>query len=62
MEDDVLLKPIAVLESERAWQRIAEVKSRVRDLKPIPGQTNAEAEGEIAEAVKEFRHAKRKYG
>ena len=60
MEDDALLKPIAVVEHERAWQRIAEVKSRVRDLKPISGQTDAEAEEEMAEAVREFRHTEKK--
>ena len=60
--DGVLLKPVAVVERERAWQRIADVKSRVRDLKPNPDQTAAESEEEIAEAVKEFRRTKKKHG
>jgi AbrB family looped-hinge helix DNA binding protein len=62
VDDGVLLKPVAVVERERAWQRIAEVKSRVRDLNPSPGQTAAEAEEEIAEAVKEFRRTKKNHG
>jgi hypothetical protein len=53
------LKRIDDVERERAWQRIAEVKSRVRDLKPNPDQSAIEEEEEIAEAVKEFRRTKR---
>lgn len=62
VKDGVLLKPVAVVERERAWQRIADVKSRVRDLKPNPSQSDSEVEEEIAETVKEFRRTKKKNG
>jgi len=58
----VLLKPVAVVERERAWQRIADVKSRVRDRKPNPNKSDTEVEEEIAETVKEFRRMKKKHG
>jgi hypothetical protein len=44
----VLLKPVAVVERERAWQRIQEITSRVRDLRPDPRKSNEEEEEEIA--------------
>jgi AbrB family looped-hinge helix DNA binding protein len=61
VKDGVLLKPVAVVERERAWQRIADVKSRVRDLKPNPNKSDTEVEEEIAETVKEFRRVKKKH-
>jgi AbrB family looped-hinge helix DNA binding protein len=62
VKDGVLLKPVAVVERERAWQRIEEVRSHVRDLKPNPDQSATEEEEEIAEIVKEFRRTKKKHG
>jgi AbrB family looped-hinge helix DNA binding protein len=62
VKEGVLLKPVAVVERERAWQRIAEVKSRVRDLKPDPTKSDTEAEEEVAEMVMEFRRSKKKHG
>ena len=62
VKDGVLLKPVAVVERERAWQRIADVKSRVRDLKPDPSKSDKEAEEEIADVVKEVRRTKKKHG
>jgi AbrB family looped-hinge helix DNA binding protein len=61
VKDGVLLKPVAVVERERAWQRIQEIKARVRDLKPDPSKSSREAEEEIAEMVKEFRRKKKKH-
>jgi AbrB family looped-hinge helix DNA binding protein len=61
VQDGVLLKPVAVVERARAWQRIEAIKGRVRDLKPRSGRSDAEVEGEIADAVKEFRRKKRKH-
>ncbi|HMA72430.1 MAG TPA: AbrB/MazE/SpoVT family DNA-binding domain-containing protein [Xanthobacteraceae bacterium] len=58
----VLLKPVAMVERDRAWQRIADVKSRVRDLKPDPRKSDREVEEEIAGAVKEIRRVKKKHG
>lgn len=62
VKDGVLLKPVAMVERERAWQRIADLKSRVRDLKPDPSKSDTEVEEEIADTVKEFRRTKRKHG
>jgi len=62
VKEGVLLKPVAMVERERAWQRIADLKSRVRDLKPDPSKSDTEAEEEIAEMVKEFRRTKKKHG
>jgi AbrB family looped-hinge helix DNA binding protein len=62
VKDGVLLKPVAVVERERAWQRIADVKSRVRDLKPDRSKSGTKAEEEIADMVKEFRRTKKKHG
>jgi AbrB family looped-hinge helix DNA binding protein len=61
VKDGVLLKPVAVVQRERAWQRIQEIKSRVRDLKPDPSKSDREVEEEIAGMVKEFRRKKRKH-
>jgi AbrB family looped-hinge helix DNA binding protein len=57
----VLLKPLAVAQRKRAWQRIEEITSRVRDLKPDPHKSNEEEEEEIAESIKEFRHRNMKH-
>ena len=61
VEGGVLLKPVAVVERERAWRRINELKSRVRDLKPGAVKTDTEVEEEIAAAVKEHRRTKKKH-
>jgi AbrB family looped-hinge helix DNA binding protein len=58
----VLLKPVAMVERERAWQRIADVKSRVRDLTPDPSKSDTQVEEEIAGTVKEFRRTKKRHG
>ena len=55
VKEGVLLKPVAMVERERAWQRIADLKSRVRDLKPDQSKGDTETEEEIAEMVKESR-------
>jgi AbrB family looped-hinge helix DNA binding protein len=60
VKDGVLLKPVDMVARERAWQRIQEITSRVRDLKPDPSKSNQEEEEEIAEMVMEFRRQNRK--
>ena len=55
----MLLKPVGMVERGRAWQRIADLKSRVRDLKPDPSKSDTETEEEIAEMVEEFRRTKK---
>jgi AbrB family looped-hinge helix DNA binding protein len=57
----VLLKPVSVVRRKRAWQRIEEITSRVRDLKPDPGKSNEEEEEEIAQSIKEFRRRNTKH-
>jgi AbrB family looped-hinge helix DNA binding protein len=61
VKDGVLLKPVAVVERERAWQRIQQLKSRLK-MKPDPRKSDQEVEEEIAEMVKEHRRSKRKHG
>ena len=61
VKEGVLLKPVAVVKRERAWQRIQEVTSRVRDRWPDPSKSNKEEEEEIAESIKEFRRKNRKH-
>ncbi len=56
------LKPVAMVERERAWQRIAELKSQIRDLKPDPSKSDTEVEEKIAGTVKAFRRAAMKHG
>jgi len=61
VKDGVLLKPVAVVERDRAWQRIQQLKSRLR-VKPDPHKSNKEVEEEIAAMVKEHRRSIRKHG
>ena len=57
----VLLKPVAVVKRERAWQRIQELTARIRDRRPDPRKSNKEEEEEIADSIKEFRRKNRKH-
>jgi AbrB family looped-hinge helix DNA binding protein len=61
VKEGVLLKPVAVVQRRRAWQKIEEVTSRVRDMKPGPRKSNKEEEEEIAESIKEFRRKNTKH-
>jgi hypothetical protein len=49
-----VLETVGHVERERAWQRIADLKSTIRDLKPDPSKSDTEVEEEIAGTVKEF--------
>jgi AbrB family looped-hinge helix DNA binding protein len=62
VKDGVLLKPVSIVQRKRAWKRIEEITSRVRDLNPDPTKSNQEEEEEIAEMVKEYRRSKKKHG
>jgi len=55
VKDGVLLKPVAVVERKRAWQRIRKAMTRVRDRKPNPKEDLTAAEEAIAKEVKAFR-------
>jgi AbrB family looped-hinge helix DNA binding protein len=63
VKDGVLLRPVSVTgrdaERHRAWERIQEIVSRVKDLEPNPNEDPSAREEWIAEVVKEFRREKR---
>jgi AbrB family looped-hinge helix DNA binding protein len=58
VEGGVLLRPVAVVERERAWQGIVHAVSQVRDLRAQPDEDNQAEEEKIAEMVKEYRRDK----
>lgn len=62
VENGILLKPVSVVERERAWQDIEAAMSTVQDTVREPGQNPQEQEEQIAEWVKEARrdHAARR--
>jgi len=55
VKDGVLLKPVAVVERKRAWQRIQRAAAQVRRHKPIPLADNQAEEEAIAADVKALR-------
>jgi AbrB family looped-hinge helix DNA binding protein len=55
VKDGVLLKPVAVVQRARAWERIKEAASHVIDREPNPDEDIKAEEEAIAESVKEFR-------
>ena len=61
VEGGVFLKPVAVVERERSWQRLEEATSRVRDLKPNPATDNVAEEKTIAAEVKKARARRKKH-
>jgi AbrB family looped-hinge helix DNA binding protein len=61
VKDGVLLKPVSVIaRRRRAWERIEEITSHVRDRKPDAKKSNREEEEEIAASIKQLRHRKQK--
>ena len=58
VDEGVLLRPVAVVGRERAWQGIAHAVSQVRDLEAQPEEDNRTEEENIAEMVKEHRRKK----
>ena len=59
VEGGVLLKPVAPVQRERAWQRIKEITALVRDLEPNPNEDLVAEEERIAEEVKRLRRERR---
>ena len=55
VQGGILLKPMAVIERAKAWQRVLDAMGQVVDTAPTPGQTPQEQEEEIAEMIKAFR-------
>ena len=57
--DGVLLKPVAVVQRERAWQRILDATSQVKDLQPGAPLSVEELDQQIVEDVKSYRRKHR---
>jgi AbrB family looped-hinge helix DNA binding protein len=53
--DGILLKPVVVVEREKAWEKVMAALQKVKDKKPNSKQTPQEQEEEIAQWVKAFR-------
>jgi AbrB family looped-hinge helix DNA binding protein len=62
VKNGVLLQPVAVVERQRAWQRMMRAASQVKEINPDPNQDMTAKEEEIAEMVKEYRRQKKKHG
>ena len=60
--EGILLKPVTVVEREKAWKKVFAAMRSVKDTKPNPKQSPREQEEEIAQEVKAFRreHAARR--
>jgi len=56
--EGVLLKPVAVVQRERAYQRIKEISAQVVDAQPNPAEDITAEEERIAEDVKAHRRAR----
>jgi hypothetical protein len=55
--EGVLLKPMSVVQRERAWQRIKEITAQVVDMQPNPNEDATAEEERIADELKAFRRA-----
>lgn len=55
VEKGILLKPVTVVEREKAWKQVFKSMENVKDRKPKPKQRAKEQEEEIAKMVKSFR-------
>lgn len=51
----LLLKPVAVVEKDKAWQEIFKASKKVQDTQPTQNQSPEEQEKEITHMVKDFR-------
>lgn len=55
VEQGILLKPVAVLEREKAWKQVFQAVETVEEKKPRRKQQMKQREEEIAGMVKGFR-------
>jgi AbrB family looped-hinge helix DNA binding protein len=55
VEGGILLKPVAVVGREKAWNKVFEVMERVHARQPRRKKSPEQAEQEIATMVKDFR-------
>ena len=53
--DGILLKPVALIEREKAWEKVREVMNRVHAQLPPSDKSPLEQEEEIARIIKERR-------
>jgi hypothetical protein len=55
VEDGILLKPVAFIGREKAWEKVREVLDRVHAKLPPSDQSPREQEEEITRIIKELR-------
>jgi AbrB family looped-hinge helix DNA binding protein len=55
VEGGILLKPVAVIDREKAWNKVFEVMERVHAKQPRSKKSPEQQEKEIAKMVKDFR-------
>ncbi len=55
VEKGILLKPVAVVVRDKAWNQLFQSMENVKDRKPKPKQGVKKQEEEIAKMVKSFR-------
>jgi AbrB family looped-hinge helix DNA binding protein len=55
VKEGILLKPVTVIERERAWDKVFGAMKSVKDRKPNRKQGPKEQEEEITSWVKDFR-------
>src|ERR1700674_1941121 len=55
VKEGVLLKPVAMVERDRAWERMMRAASQVKDLEPNPHEDITAEEKAIAADVKAMR-------
>lgn len=55
VEKGILLKPVTVVEREKAWGQLFESVKNVKDSKPKPKQSAKKQEEEITKLVKGYR-------
>lgn len=60
VQGGVLLKPVSVVQREKAWQGVVHAASKVRDKNPNPSEDNKAEEEAIAAEVIRMRHPRRK--
>lgn len=55
VKEGILLRPMAIVEREKAWDKVFAAMKSVKDKKPRPKQSPREQEEEIAQWVKDAR-------
>jgi AbrB family looped-hinge helix DNA binding protein len=56
VKEGILLKPVTIVEREKAWKQVFAAMKSVKDKKPKPKQTPREQEEQIAQQIKAFRN------